>query len=313
MVGSVGCPFSCEFCVDATTKYQTLDSELLRNDLRFLAKQKRPIKVLWHDPNFGVKFNQTVGTIESVSKPKTLTFGGEMNLSKLNEGKMERLRDCGFWGLAPGVESWSTYGKKTSKKKVTGLAKVHEVSEKLRTLAKYIPFIQVNMIFGLDDEEDHFELTAEFLKLTPQVYTNFQTLTVFGESAPHFQRYKEQGRLLESLPFFLMDGYSSTNVILDDPIQFYQKYSQLYEVARSWSLNAKRIWHSQSFSARLTYLLKRLAEDRNMVAYYQWFSERLKTPEFANFYLGTGRVPKVYLETWRKDLGSLGSGLDRLA
>src|SRR3954466_4772404 len=53
MIGSMGCPYTCPFCIDSTVAYQTLDFDVIRDDLRFLlTKFKRPL-IGWHDPNFG--------------------------------------------------------------------------------------------------------------------------------------------------------------------------------------------------------------------------------------------------------------------
>ena len=44
MIGSLGCPYTCSFCIDSTVDYQPLGFEQLRDDLRFLlTKIKRPI------------------------------------------------------------------------------------------------------------------------------------------------------------------------------------------------------------------------------------------------------------------------------
>src|SRR5215210_1619096 len=56
MLGSVGCPYTCSFCVDAEIAYQPLDLEVLKADLRFFQRYRLPRSVLaWHDPNFGVR------------------------------------------------------------------------------------------------------------------------------------------------------------------------------------------------------------------------------------------------------------------
>ena len=43
MLGSLGCPYTCSFCIDSTVDYQPLGFEQLREDLTFLlGKVKRP-------------------------------------------------------------------------------------------------------------------------------------------------------------------------------------------------------------------------------------------------------------------------------
>src|SRR5207302_7339994 len=66
MIGSMGCPYTCSFCIDSVVPYQALDFEVLREDLRFLlTKFKKPL-VVWHDPNFGIRFEDYMNAISSI-------------------------------------------------------------------------------------------------------------------------------------------------------------------------------------------------------------------------------------------------------
>jgi hypothetical protein len=60
MAASLGCPYTCSWCIDAAVPYQPLDPGQIGEDLRFLRMQIRRPVVAWHDPNFGIHFDATL-------------------------------------------------------------------------------------------------------------------------------------------------------------------------------------------------------------------------------------------------------------
>jgi len=85
MLASLGCPYTCNFCIDSVVPYQPLDFGVLSDDLRFLlGKLKRP-RVGWHDPNFGVRFDDTLNAIDAAVPPDRMDFVAESSLSILSE------------------------------------------------------------------------------------------------------------------------------------------------------------------------------------------------------------------------------------
>ena len=110
MLGSLGCPYTCSFCIDATVPYQPMDFDEIQNDLRFLlTKFERPM-VAWHDPNFGVRFDDYLDVIERAVPPGSIDFLAESSLSLLSQPHLERLKRNGFKALLPGIESWFDFG-----------------------------------------------------------------------------------------------------------------------------------------------------------------------------------------------------------
>ena len=133
MLGSLGCPYTCSFCIDSVVPYQPLDFGVLRDDLRFLARTLRRPRVGWHDPNFGVRFDDYLDAIEDAVPPGRIDFAAESSLSLLSEPHLARLQRNGFKALLPGVESWYELGNKSKTGQLQGMDKVRQVSEHVNT------------------------------------------------------------------------------------------------------------------------------------------------------------------------------------
>lgn len=186
MIGSLGCPYSCSFCVDSIVDYQPLNYEELKKDLRFLLKKMKRPKVGWHDPNFGIRFNDYLSLIEDAVPPDSIDFIAESSLALLSEKNVIRLKKNGFKAILPGIESWFDLGNKSKAKHKYGLEKVKQVSEQVNMILSYLPYLQGNFVLGLDTDEGDapFELTKQFLDLAPGTFPAYSMLTAFGRSAP---------------------------------------------------------------------------------------------------------------------------------
>jgi hypothetical protein len=213
MVGSLGCPYTCSFCIDSQVDYNTLPYDQVREDLEFLQTRRKPPIVAWYDPNFGVRFDEYMDLIESAVEPGKLAFGGESSLSLLDEDNVKRLAKNNFIVILPGIESWFGYGNKSKTTKSTGLQKVLSVADQMNMIASHIPYIQTNFIFGLDDDKgpEPFELTKKFIDLVPGIYPNYSLITSYGNSAPLSRQYQSEKRVID-LPFPFLDGSYGLNV-----------------------------------------------------------------------------------------------------
>jgi hypothetical protein len=212
MVGSLGCPYACSFCIDSTVEYQPLSFRQLSEDLRFLlGKLPHPL-VGWHDPNFGVRFDECMDAIEEAVPPGRMRHVAECSLSVLSEPHLARLQRNGFLGLLPGIESWFDVGNKSATR-LTGMDKVRQVADQIRTALRYIPYVRTNLLFGLDADRgpEPFEFTKRFLDLVPGTLAAYTLLTAYGRAAPLNLALQRAGRVLP-LPFQFLDGHQAMNV-----------------------------------------------------------------------------------------------------
>jgi hypothetical protein len=311
LLGSLGCPYTCHFCVDAEVPYQPLDLSALQADLRFIAaKMKKPL-VVWHDPNFGVRFDEILGAIEEAVPCGSVDFAAESSLSLLTEARLRVLeRNC-FRAILPGIESWFELGGKSKTGKLQGAEKVRQVSAHINLIQRYIPYIQANFVMGLDSDSgaEPFELTADFIDAAPGAFSAIALLTNYGQSAPQAAELRAQRRLLPTPFQFLNSGYAS-NVIPKHYSwpEFYQRVAALLRHNFSW----KAIWRRQRAVAgalpQLINLVRGISgEGHGRVRYLERTAARLQTDSALRDFLEgkTSTVPAYFADKVRGELGTL--------
>lgn len=311
MLASLGCPYTCSFCIDASVPYQPLDLEVLKDDLRFLRTKFRRPNVGWHDPNFGVRFDETLGAIEEAVPPGSVGFAAESSLSILTEPHLARLKKNGFAALLPGVESWYDLGNKSRTGSMRGMAKVREVSDHVNTILKYVPYVQTNFVLGLDGEEgdEPFELTKRFVDLTPGAFPGYSLLSSFGRAAPLNLDYQRAGRVLP-FPFHFLDNNHAMNVRPENygwP-EFYDRVIDLTRYTFSWPAIGRRLRAAESSLPRWLNTLRAVSsEGFGRVRHYTELRHRLETDPQVRAFFGqkTEALPDFYAEKVRKDLGPL--------
>src|SRR5438045_2681538 len=187
--------------------------DVLREDLKLLLQRFRRPLVAWHDPNFGVRFDDYLDMIESAAPPGSIDFAAESSLALLSEPHLKRLRHNGFKALLPGIESWFDLGGKSKTGALQGIRKVRQVSEHVNLLLRYIPYVQTNFVLGLDSDEgaEPFELTKRFLDLTPGAFPGYSLLTAFGRAATLNLDYQRENRVLP-FPFHFLNNNQAMNV-----------------------------------------------------------------------------------------------------
>ena len=224
MITSIGCPNSCDFCIDWNNPYTLLPLDQLEADMRYVFQHFPRVMIGLHDPNFAVKFEQVFNVLEKIPNRSRNSYTMETSLSILHGSRLERLKNMGNFYIIPGVESWMAYSNKVGAGSQTSpREKLNKVIEQFNTIRPYVTGIQANFIFGLDVDtgDEPIELTKEFASRVPFVMPNFNIPVPFGNT-PLYEKYLNEDRLLTSMPFtfyympylvFMLKNYSAADFL----------------------------------------------------------------------------------------------------
>ena len=311
MIGSLGCPYHCSFCIDSTVDYQPLGFERLSDDLRFLlTKFKRP-RIAWHDPNFGVRFNDYMDAIEAAVPPGRMDHIAESSLSLLSEPHLQRLQRNGFKAILPGIESWYDMGNKSKTGGRRGAEKVQQVAEHVNLITRYIPYIQTNFVLGLDGDEgpEPFELTKRFVDLAPVAFPGYSLLSAFGRAAPLNLEYQRSGRVLP-FPFHFLNNNSAMNVRPKNYEwdTFYDHVIDLTRYTFSWRAIARRFAATRERIPRWMNVVRAISsEGFGRIRHYSTVRNLLDSDMGMRRYFEgeTNELPLFFRDWVRRDLGPL--------
>ncbi|MDT8437104.1 MAG: radical SAM protein, partial [Gemmatimonadota bacterium] len=311
MLTSLGCPYTCSFCIDSTVAHQPFDPDVLGDDLRFLLTKLRRPRVGWHDPNFGVRFDETLDAIEAAVPPGRIDFIAESSLSLLSEERLLRLKRNGFRAMLPGIESWYDLGNKSKARSRKGEEKLEQVSGHVNLIARHMDYLQTNFVLGLDCDEgpEPFELTKRFVDLCPSAFPGYSLLTAFGRAAPLNLGYQRAGRVL-GFPFHFLNNNHAMNVkpLHYEWIEFYDHVIDLTRYSFSPRAVARRFLANGGAIPRLMNVVRAVSsEGKGRIRYYTEVRRRLATDSaFRDFFEGeTDVLPTFFEERVRRDLGPL--------
>ena len=310
MLASVGCPYRCDFCIDWSTSYRELPHARLAADLQYIAGHARRAFMMFHDPNFAVKFDQVFAVLEGIPPDRRPPYMFESSLTVLRGERLARLKHTNCAMAAPGVESWTDYSAKAGVGRTTGMAKVARVAEHFRQLSEHVPYLQANFIFGLDSDrgDGPVQLTKEFMDRTPFVWPAINIPMPFG-GTPLYEQLLADDRVLTAMPFgFYYAPYLVTIPRHYDPADYYAKLLDLLEHATSPSMLARRLSSTSSRRVRLIHRV-RTAGTRAAMTQYRTIAALLKSDaRFRAFHEGrSARLPDFYERAYERMLGQYAS------
>lgn len=296
LLTSVGCPYRCDFCMDWGNKYISLPVERLEADLEFLSRNFPDTLIVYHDPNFAVRFDELMEVFERIPENRRNRYLMQTTLSNLKPSRLERLRSTNCIFVAPGIESWMNYSAKAAVRGKTGGEKLEKVIDHFELLRQYIPDLQANFIFGTDADNGKapVELTKEFIRRLPYVWPAMNIPVPFGET-PFFDRLHGENRIIKALPLsFYYRPYLVMKLKNYSALEFYEYLIELYALITSTAMMGKRIFarspseikviytvrafHLRQELAQLRRIRDMLVQDAEMRAFHEDRSSQL--PEF---------------------------------
>jgi len=311
VIGSLGCPYTCSFCIDSVVDYKPLSFDALRDDLRFLLKKMKRPRLGWHDPNFGVRFNDYMDAIEDAVPPDSMDHVAESSLSLLSEDHLRRLAKNGFRAILPGIESWYDMGNKSKSGKRSGMEKVKQVSDHINLIMEYIPYVQANFVLGLDSDEgaEPFELTKKFIDMTPGAFPGYSLLSAFGQAAPLNLSFQRAGRVLP-FPFSFLNNHHAMNVrpLNYEWTEFYDHVIDVTKHSFSWPAIYRRFRTQGSTIPGWMNVLRAVSsEGFGRIKYFTNLRRLLDTDKsIRRFFDGeTTEIPQFYVDRMKQDLGPL--------
>ncbi|OGO26253.1 MAG: hypothetical protein A2W33_09065 [Chloroflexi bacterium RBG_16_52_11] len=307
LLSSMGCPYTCNFCSDWNNPYLPLSNERLLEDLHFASETYPGVKLVFHDPNFAVRFEEVMAVLERIPPNKQSPYGVQSTFTILRTDRLERLRDTHCIFILPSIESWTTmYSNKLGVGKIEAGEKLAQMVEKFRTLREYIPYLGTNLIFGLDHDSgpEPFELTKEFLLRAPFVYPTLHIPIPFG-GTPMFDTLLKEGRILKTMPFTFYRVPHMTILFKNyDPIEYMEYMVDLFATASSQTLLKMRFASDNNFIARGINLMRTITAKRRYKVFGNTLELLKNDPQFLAFHKGeTEKLPDHYVLEYKRIMG----------
>ena len=301
---SVGCPYTCGFCIDYDSKYRTLDTDALEADLRFINQHYPNVTIAFHDANFAVRFDETMGVLEKVENK--VRYGIGITMSVLSrQSRIDRLRETGCRYVQCGIESLSGFHAKQGRKRTLGLHQANQAAKDFfKTLADNFEMTQANIIFGLDDDagQDLVDAYIDFVESGDAGIINMCIPTPFAKT-PLYDTLANENRLLP-LPFmFYRDSYLAVRPKHYSALEYYANLVKILKASTSRRAIYGRIANQRMGGHRRHPLHQTFGDVvMRVVDRYQFLPtclsimDALKEPDMDAFYSGRSQALPQFFE-----------------
>lgn len=313
MMTSLGCPYDCDFCVDWDSKFVPLPPDQVREDLHYVSTHFPRAIVGYHDPNFAVRFDETMDVLAAVPAARRNGYIMESSLAVLKESRLPRLRETNCVYVAPGIESWDDYSNKAGTAGKAGPEKLEHIVRHLRLLADHVPGIQANIMIGTEADRgpEPVELTKEFIRRLPEVWPAINIPAPFG-GTPLYDRYRAEGRVLETMPFaFYYNPYLAIRPRHYDPLAYYGHLVDVNALLSSNAMLMRRLATRQRPAVKFVHLLRTYAVRRELAELRRIRRLLATDAGFRAFHEGrTADLPGFYRHELRRRLGAYAGWLE---
>jgi len=306
-LASTGCPYACNFCSEWNRPYRMFSLERVAEDLRFASLHLPGVKLMFYDPNFGVRFDEMLRVFESVPAGRRSPFAMQTSLTNVRQpGRLQRLHEAHCVGIGPGLESWTENYQKVGRHSTTAYEKMNDAVEQMHALHECAEYIQVNFMFGLDSDlgDEPFELTKEFLRRTPYLYPTLNIPVAFG-GTPLYRDLLKEGRILKAMPFsFYWAPYLTLILKNYDALAYYRHMADLYSLLVSGEMERRRLTANAPSWVKAVNAYRHFASS-DLLAIFRKIVHRLETDrDFRLFHAGQSQIlPPDYVRVYKQRLG----------
>jgi radical SAM superfamily enzyme YgiQ (UPF0313 family) len=297
LLASTGCPYACDFCVDWNNPYRGRSTDELQADLCYAASAMPGRLLAFHDPNFGVRFDQVLEAFDAVAPGNRNPYLIESTLSILKQRRLGRLAETNCVFVAPGVESWTDYGAKAGTGQRTRHDKLEHVLTQFDAIAAHIPEVQANFMFGneADAGEEPIELTREFIRLRPRICPVISYPMAYGGTLLR-ETLRRKDRLLPLPSIYYFTPLPSLRANHYPADAFYEGLITLLRASIAPRIIATRLSAARGAAMRVMHLLRAFAVAAYVRELHTFLSVLRQDPSVAGFVDGKGASIPGYFD-----------------